>query len=171
MRSATRVVATGSMIVCINAFAAQPSLPAAVAADLRSVADQCAGVGGKAVTGNAVKRVDLNGDGKEDYVLDVASISCDGAPGIFGDREKMVAVYAGDGAGGAKQVFSDWVYGAKLEGSGASTTLWLTVSAEQCGKPPAKDFAGESFCDRAIAWNARAQKFEYAPVSTIRMIE
>ncbi len=83
----------------------------------------------------------------------------------------MVSVYVGDGAGGAKQAFSDWVYGAKIEGTGASAKLWLTVTAEGCGKPPAKDFASESFCDRALAWNAGANKFEYAPVSTIRMIQ
>ena len=39
------------------------------------------------------------------------------------------------------------------------------------GKPPAPDFARENFCDRAIAWNAKAKRFDYAPVSTVRMIE
>lgn len=38
-------------------------------------------------------------------------------------------------------------------------------------KLPAKDFASETFCDRAIVWNPGAQKFDYAPVSTVRMVQ
>jgi hypothetical protein len=80
-------------------------------------------------------------------------------------------VYVGDGAGGAVDAFSDSVFGAELEGAGAAAKLWLTVSGKQCGKPPAKDFAHENFCDRAVVWSAKTKKFEYAPVSTVRMIE
>ena len=72
---------------------------------------------------------------------------------------------------GAKSAFNDWVYGATIEGSGPAARLWLTVSGEQCGKKPAADFASENFCDRSIAWNAKTQKFDYAPVSTVRMIQ
>lgn len=56
-----------------------------------------------------MKRVDLNGDGQDDFVLDVGSVNCDGAASVYGDR--------------------------------------------------------------AIAWNARTRKFDYAPVATVRMIE
>jgi hypothetical protein len=45
------------------------------------------------------------------------------------------------------------------------------VSGAQCGKPPAPDFARENFCDRALVWNAATKKFDYAPVSTVRMIQ
>jgi hypothetical protein len=47
----------------------------------------------------------------------------------------------------------------------------MTVSGEQCGKPPAKDFASENFCDRAVVWNAATKKFDFGPVSSVRMIE
>ena len=63
-------------------------LPAAVAADLKAIADQCTEVGGTPRTGDAVKRADLNGDGREDFVLDTGSVNCDGAASIYGDREK-----------------------------------------------------------------------------------
>lgn len=142
-------------------------LPAAVVKDLKSIADECTGVGGKAMTNDAVKRADLNGDGMEDFVLDVGGINCDGAASIYGDREKGVAVYVGDGKGGATHAFSDSVYGSKIEGG----KLWLGVAGERCGRKRAADFAGESFCDRPIAWNAAAKKFDYAPVSAVRMIE
>jgi hypothetical protein len=148
-----------------------PRLPPTVAADLKAIADQCTDAGGKPLTGDAVKRADLNADGKEDFVLDTGSVNCDGAASIYGDREKWVGVYVGDGKGGATSAFTDAVYGVTIEGTGPSSRLWLTVSGQQCGKKPAPDFASENFCDRAIVWNAGTKKFDYAPVSTVRMIE
>jgi len=172
MRTATLVVAaTGSWILCSAAYAASPKAPAVVAADLAAIAADCTGVGGKALTNDAIKRVDLNGDGKEDYVLDVGSIICEGAASAYGDRAKGVTVYVGDGANGAKSAFSDWVYAIRIEGTGPAARLWLSVSGQQCGRKPAADFASESFCERYIAWNAKAQKFDYAPVSTVKMIQ
>jgi hypothetical protein len=160
-----------SMIASAEPADAQEKLPAAVAADLKSVADVCQEVGGKPITTSAVKSADLNGDGKTDFVLDGGSIACDGAASIYGDREKGVTVYAGDGAGGAVAAFSDVVFGMKIEGSGAAAKLWLTTSGGGCGKPPAPDFAHENFCDRALVWNTKTRKFDYAPVSTVRMIQ
>ncbi|MBL8200507.1 MAG: hypothetical protein JNK40_05990 [Chromatiales bacterium] len=148
-----------------------PKLPATVAADLKSIADQCTEVGGTPRTGDAVKRADLNGDGREDFVLDTGSVNCDGAASIYGDREKWVGVYVGDGKGGATSAFVGSVYGVAIEGSGPEARLWLTVSGGQCGKKPAKDFASESFCDRPVVWNAATKKFDYAPVATVRMIQ
>jgi len=160
-----------SMMDSAEPAAAQAKLPAAVAAGLKSIADLCREVGGNPITKDAVKTAELNGDGKADYVLDVRSVQCEGAPSVYGDREMGVTVYAGDGAGGAVEAFNDVVFGSKLEGSGPAAKLWLTVSGGGCGKPPAPDFAHENFCDRAPAWNAKTRKFGYAPVSTVRMIE
>jgi hypothetical protein len=159
------------MIASAEPAAAQEKLPAAVAADLKSHADLCREVGATPNTQNAVKSADLNGDGKPDFVFLNGWIHCPGWASLYGDREKAVVVYAGDGAGGAVSAFTDMVFDAKLEGTGAATKLWLTTSGAACGKPPAPDFANESFCDRALVWNAKARKFEYAPVSTVRMIE
>ena len=50
--------------------------------------------------------VDLNGDGNQDFVLNVGAVGCDGAASIYGDREKGVTVYAGDAKGGAVAAFS-----------------------------------------------------------------
>ena len=150
---------------------AQIRLPALVAASVKSLDDTCREVGGKPLNGEVVRRVDLNADGKEDYVVDVGSANCEGAASIYGDREKGVAVYVGDGIGGATEAFSDSVYGATIEGAGSAAKLWLTVSAQRCGKEPAVDFATENFCERALVWNAQSKQFDYAPVSTVRMLQ
>jgi hypothetical protein len=161
--------ATG-MLVAASA-AAEATLPAAVAAELQPNVDLCREVGGTPHTADAVKSADLTGDGKPDHVLYLGWLRCDGAASLYGDREKGLSVYAGDGAGGATAAFSAMAFDAKIEGAGAAAKLWLTVSGGQCGKPPAPDFARESFCDRAVVWNAKARKFDFAPVSTVRMIE
>lgn len=160
------------VIIANAAYAADTAaiLPVVVKA-LKAVADQCSEVGGKPLTKDAIKHADLNGDGKQDFVLDVGSVNCDGAASIYGDREKGVSVYVSDGKGGALLAFSDSVYGVTLEGKGAAAKLWLTVSGQQCGKKPARDFASENFCDRALVWNAKTSKFDYAPVATVKMIQ
>lgn len=149
----------------------EAALPAAVATALEAWADECAGVDGKPETANAVKRIDLNGDGREDFVLFTGWIHCVGAASIYGDREKSLTVFVEDDQGGVQPAFSDWVYDVTIEGTGTDRKLWLSTIAERCGKPPAKDFASENFCDRAIIWRAEKKAFEYAPVSTVRMSE
>jgi hypothetical protein len=179
MRYLPSLLATACWINVAAVLAGEPTakpgrtapLPAVVAAAVESVAKQCSEVGGTPRTADAVTRVDLNGDGREDFVLDLAAVSCDGAASIYGDRAKSVTVYAGDGHGGAVAAFEDSVFGAKLEGTGGAAKLWLTVSGEQCGKKPARDFASEAFCERPLVWNATARKFEYAPVAAVRMIQ
>jgi len=156
----------------VAADAAPPAaLPATVTAALAELAGMCSDAEGTPHTEQAVKRTDLNGDGREDFVLYAGWINCENAASIYGDRQKALTVFAGDGAGAAAEAFSDWVFDAKIEGTGATAKLWLTSSGEQCGRPPAPDFASESFCDRAIDWNAGTGHFDHAPAATVRMIE
>jgi hypothetical protein len=172
MRNAIRLLTGLAAALCgATAAAASPPPPAAVAAALKDIASICTEVGGKPLTDKAVQHADLNGDGKEDYVLDGGSVDCDGAASVYGDREKSVTVYVGDGKGGAKQAFVDMTFGMKIEGTGPAAKVWLTTSGAGCGKAPAQDFASEAFCERAIVWNAKTQAFDYAPVSTVKMIE
>ena len=152
-----------------QADAPPPALPAVVAAALAEIAAECTSVGGKPDTQDAVRRVDLNADGREDYVLHTGWVMCEGAASVYGDRAKRITVFAGDGQGGAAESFADWTYDAQVEDD--PTALWLVVAGGNCGRPPAPDFASEAFCQRAVAWNAAAGRFEFAPVDTVRMIE
>ncbi len=172
MRTGIAVAFTiGFVTFAASSHAAESTLPAVVATHLKDVAAECVEVGGKALTDAAITRADLTGDGKEDYVFDVGSIQCDGAASIYGDRSKKVTVYVGDGAGGAVEAFSDMSYGMRFEGKGIATKVWLTVMGEECGKKRAVDFASEKFCDRSLVWQGATKKFEFAPISTVKMIE
>ena len=160
-----------SFLVGVTAARAAAPLPGVVATALQEAAAICAEVGGTPDTSQALLRADLNGDGNEDFVLDVGGIACNGAASVYGDRAKDVSVFAGDGKGGAQPAFSAAAYAVRLDGTGPSARLWLTVSGASCGKPPARDFASEAFCERYIVWSSQARKFDFAPVSTVKMIQ
>lgn len=170
-RTAGTLLVSSLLAFSFVAEAAEQALPKHVARDLKDTATMCSAVGGKPNTDKAVRRVDLNNDGKEDFILDVGQIECDGNASIYGDREKAVTVYVSDGAGGDAVAFTHPVFGVKVEGSEASARIWVTVMARECGKKPAKDFASESFCERPLNWNAKEKKFSWAPVREARMIQ
>jgi hypothetical protein len=153
------------------AYAATTPLPKSVQTALDQVAAVCSESEGKPIMKDAIKRADLNADGHEDYVLDVGSVVCDGAASIYGDREKGVMVFVGDGKGGAVEAFNGSSFAIRLDGAGSAAKLWLSVMGADCGKQPAATFAEESFCERPLKWNAGARKFEFAPVSTVKTIQ
>lgn len=160
-----------SCLVSQIVYAAAAPLPMPVKDAVTAVAAVCIEAEGKANTTAAIKRADLNADGHEDYVLDVGSVICDGAASIYGDREKGVIVYVGDGKGGAVEAFNGSSFGINLAGTGSSAKLWLSVMGRDCGKKPAASFAEESFCERPLQWNATTRKFDLAPLSSVKMIQ
>lgn len=158
----------------VTAPAAAPAvttaLPEPVAAALAELTRMCTEAGGTPRAEDAVRRVDLNGDGHDDYILFAGWINCENAWSIYGDREKILDVFAGNGSNGAALAFSNSVFDARIDTADGKQTLWLTTSGEGCGRPPAASFAEESFCERAIAAQGSG-KFEFAPVNTVRMIQ
>ena len=146
------------------------AMPATVMAPLDELTALCGEAGGTPHAENAVRRADLNADGADDYILFVGWIWCENAISIYGDRQKGLVVFANDGRGGAIEAFQNIVFDAEIESADGTPQLWLTTMAEQCGRPSAATFAEESFCRRPIVAVA-PDRFEYAPLSTVRMIE
>jgi hypothetical protein len=171
----SRALACGILVGLLGATASGETpgatWPPSVATALAELMDQCTGADGTPNTENAVQRADLNADGTEDFVLYAGWIVCENAWSIYGDREKVLTVFAGDGDGGATQAFSDMVFDAKIERQGNDAQLWLGISAEGCGRPRAETFAEETFCDRPIEWRTGAARFDYAPLDSVRLIE
>ena len=113
-----------------------------------------------------LRSVDLNGDGVPDWVLDQGVYACNGAASLFGGSGgSSVMVWAGLSGGGAGQPFGQAAHGAKIENG----RLWLTVGGGFCGQNTAGLSRAEmTYCERPLAWDARARKFDFAPVSEIR---
>ena len=166
------VPASVPVFVLVTSVAgAETAIPAAVAARLEEIGAICREVDGKPMLEQVLTRTDLNSDGQLDFVVDVGKAGCDGAASIYGDREKEVVVYVGDGTGDATEAFRGMAYGATLEDTAKSPRLWLTVAGRDCGKPSAPDFASESFCERPLAWSAVKRAFDSPPLSAVKMIE
>lgn len=145
------------------------ALPLQVAAAVNALAGQCSAVGGRPRADAAVRRGDFNSDGREDFVLYAGWMVCEGAVSVFGDRERNVAVFAGNVTGGSSGAFTQSVFDVMIEEKEGRHQLWFTVSGADCGKAPAATFSEESFCDRAIVWNAATNQFNYEPLSAGRI--
>ncbi|MCB1630810.1 MAG: hypothetical protein H7A12_08885 [Pseudomonadales bacterium] len=145
-------------------------LPPPVVKAIDAFAEECAAAGGVANTRDAARRVDLNGDKRADFVVYAGWIPCDNAPGVFGDRTKVLMVFAGDTGDDAQQAFSDDVYDATVETRDSRQELWLTTSGEECGRTQAAAFADETFCDRQLVWTT-AGRFELAPLDAARLLK
>lgn len=163
------VLAIPMLAACAESSGAD--LPPTVVEAVALLAEICTASDGKPRADDTVRRVDLNGDAVDDFVVYAGWMVCENAWSVFGDREKVLRVYAGDGRGAAPEVFVGSVYDAAIETTAAGAALWLGVSAESCGRPRAETFAEETFCDRAIVWNAATRRFDYAPLETIRLIQ
>ena len=146
------------------------SLPQSVSDAVAALAAQCRAVDGIPQTDDTVRRGDFTKDGRDDFVLYAGWMACVNAASVFGDREKDVTVFTGDASGGASWAFGDSVYDVAIEDADGKLQLWFTVSAGQCGQPPAATFSEESFCDRALLWSASTSRFDYEPVSAARML-
>lgn len=146
-------------------------LPPTVVETVALLAEICTAAEGKPRSDDAARRVDLNGDAVDDFVVYAGWMVCEGAWSVYGDREKTITVYAGDGRGAAPEAFAGSVFDAAIETTGRGAALWLGVMAEDCGRPHAETFAEETFCNRALVWNTTTRRFELAPLATIRLVE
>ena len=160
----------GGLAVIAGCGGEAAGLPPAVADALAALAADCTAVGGVPHAERAIERADLNADARADFVLFAGWIECEGAASVYGDREKLLTVFASSSDRAAPEAFSERVFDVTLEGNEPPKRLWLTVMGSQCGREPAADFASEFFCDRAIDWNAATHRFDYAPVETVRPI-
>lgn len=146
------------------------ALPSQVAVAVDALASQCRAAGGRPLADRAVSRGDFNSDGREDFVVYAGWMDCENAVGVFGDREKGIAVFAGEGAVGSSEAFTHSVFDVKIEEKRGKNQLWVTVSGVDCGKVPAATFSQESFCDRAIVWDAAAGQFNIEPIGAGRSL-
>jgi hypothetical protein len=163
------VIAIPMLVACGETSDAD--LPPTVIEAVALLSEICTASEGKPRSDQAVRTVDLNGDRVDDFVVYAGWMVCENAWSVYGDRQKAIMVYAGDGRGAAPEAFADQVYDAAIESTSSGDSLWLSIAAEGCGRPRAETFAEETFCDRAIVWNTVTRRFEYAPLETVRLIQ
>ncbi|MFG6486012.1 hypothetical protein ACG04R_04960 [Roseateles sp. BYS78W] len=148
---------------------AAPPLPAAVREVVKTMNAECRSAGGKpGASPGLVSTVDLNGDGRNDYVIHTAAFDCEGAAslsvGAGGDGSVEVFITTADGS--AASAFEHGAQGMRVE----QGKLWLAVGGPLCGQKVTEDTPRSAMqaCWRPLQWDANRHKLDFAPLSSVR---
>jgi hypothetical protein len=128
--------------------------PAPIAAAIAERAKSCTEAGGKlAAPEKAIRRLDLDGDGRDDFILDDRRLACSkGAPGWCGSGGCSMEVFLSSAAGGLKSVLTEFGSGYSVKTSGRGPVVTFKTRegavayrfAEGCAIPTGR--AGERSC-------------------------
>lgn len=145
-------MASVSIIIAGHANAAGP-LPPAVEADIKAEMKECATHDAKFKKGFLIRR-DINGDGKEDYILDYGHFICGRASNTYcGSGGCSTTIYAST-ASGYVRVLNDTVRGVEFKTIHGRPAMILGLHGSACGK------AGSAECGETLYWNG--EKFSPA---------
>lgn len=163
----TRLFLTALMVTAAFTAAANPTgtLPDAVQQEVHNDQKICQENGGRFSYADAISKLDLNQDGHLDYVYDASLANCANTTDLGGKGGWPVTVFAGQPDGSAKMVFSHGAHGSVV----TDGKLYLGVAGVLCGgNTQDKAHAEYQNCLRPLAWNARKQEFEFAPLAQKR---
>lgn len=132
------------------AHAAAP-LPPAVQAEINGEMKECSTHNAKFKKG-FLTRKDINGDGKEDYILDFGQFLC-GSPysSYCGSGGCSTSVYVST-ANGYMRVLNDTVHSVEFKTIGGRPAMLLQVHGSACGRE------GAFVCKETLYWNGSAFK-------------
>lgn len=147
-----------------NALAA-PSLPASVREVVKAMHADCRSVGGKpGASPGLVSTVDVNGDGRMDYVVNTAAFDCQGAASLFvgAGGGGSVEVFVASADGSATSAFQHGADGLRVE----QGQVWLAVGGPLCGQKPTGDTPRSDMqtCWRRLQWDAGRRSLDFAPL-------
>jgi hypothetical protein len=115
-----RATIFGGILLGLAAPALAAEWPAPVAAALKERQEFCGGEGGRlAAPEKAVRRLDLDGDGRDDFILDDGKLACSkGAPGWCGSGGCSMEVFLSGAKGGLKSILTELGAGYSVKKSG-----------------------------------------------------
>jgi hypothetical protein len=143
-------------------------LPVPVVAYARRVADDCTQVGGRPLSGPRIEHGRLS-EGPEFWTVDDATLACGGAWSLFSNPHGWdIAIFVASTDEHARQFTVRAGFGLKIERDENSAKVWASVGGMNCGQKPARNTAEEIGCERALVWDAKAQKLDFAPLSRAR---
>lgn len=164
-----RSITASLLALSLSGALAAPSLPAPVRAAINAMNTECRDAGGKpGASPGLVSSVDLNGDGRSDYVLDTGAFDCQGAASLFvgasGGGSAVAFIATADGS--AKKVFEQGSFGVRVE----QDKVWLAVGGPLCGQKTGDDTPRSEMqsCWRPLHWDAGRGKLDFAPLSGVR---
>jgi hypothetical protein len=145
-------------------------LPQEVAAHVQGMIDLCREVKGEPLSGPTIEYGNLAA-GLKFWAIFEDTLDCKGAATLYsGSHGSEVGVYVSAPDGQAKQAVVQGAYGMTIENIDSYSKIWLTVSGKLCGQRGDPSTAELMFCERALRWDSKAQKLEFAPLSEARMV-
>ncbi|MBV1691474.1 hypothetical protein KRR38_28270 [Novosphingobium sp. G106] len=121
----------------ISAQAAAPVFPPAVMADLRDMASQCREVTNKpGKPGTAVRRVDINADGRTDFLVFQGEYDCEDAVSLLAPGASygvVTKLYLGQANGGVTKAWEDSTWGPQVVRIGTATAYTFDLMGSICG--------------------------------------
>ncbi|HVT31183.1 MAG TPA: hypothetical protein VHE32_00940 [Rhodanobacteraceae bacterium] len=162
MRTIALSPVVAAMFFCVLAQAAPPKLPPELRKDADRLTQGCTKDGGKAKLGDDyAKAVDLNGDGADDFVVDLAGYSCQ-RPG-FGPSNEFcgsagcpVSVWLSqpDGSYALAKDFGGYMQGWEIRQHNGRPAIWYGLHGAFC--EDGKHRAGSDTCEKY--WTPRQAK-------------
>jgi hypothetical protein len=138
----THLAMIASLLVPATALAQDQSYPPDVRAVLEEARKACANEGGQRVefADDTVRRVDLTGDGRDDFIIDLTYAKCvDREYAFCGSAGCDHTIVVAKRGGGHMRVFSQQVNGYRIEGKRGARTIRFDVHGGFCGKSGAED--------------------------------
>lgn len=121
-----------------------------------------------------VRAVDLTGDRRLDYVVDEGGYICINSRTAFyaGHNGAALSIFVGVPGGTAYLGYEGYSHGVTVRKQAGRFRIHLIVGALACGQAPGpKAFSDWWFCHRPLRWNSSARRFQFAPLSQVRMLD
>lgn len=145
-------------VAAMSGAASAANPPDLVAAYTQQLVSQCGGTLTPALAEQLIRRVDLNGDKLDDWVVDAGAYPCPTRPAVFKDNGSQVTVFLNDAQGRGLPAFQRTAFGATIQGKPSTGySLWLSMGGSDCDAPDAK-----ARCERQVVWRADAKRLELA---------
>lgn len=166
-----------ALIVMISsanlACAASVPIPQEVASYIEDMKQSCKDAGGTPMAPE--KTFLLSGHLKDaahlDWAIDEGGFNCKGVWGFFsGAGGAQVEVFVGLPGNRARHASEHGANGMRLEHQIGHDTLWLHVGGPLCGQSGSPSYADSVQCERPLAWNNATGEFDFAPLSTIKIL-
>ncbi|HEY6256992.1 MAG TPA: hypothetical protein VIY51_14490 [Xanthobacteraceae bacterium] len=136
-RAAATLAVVLALAGCWDAAgAAEAELPRDVLDELGAAARTCIASGATtfAIEPMAVIRRDLNGDGRDDYIIDLHQATCEPGPGLSTTAGSILIILVARPRGHFVRVFRGPVRGYEIEDGNGPLTIRFQLHGAYCGK-------------------------------------
>jgi len=132
----TALLAALACLISVVALAQVAPYPREVEAVLADARKECSDQGASEVKlpATAVRKLDLTGDGRDGYIVDMNEAECVGSPAVYcgtGGCNLTILVARRDGS--YKTVFDDRVRGYEIKGARGARTIRFALHGGYCG--------------------------------------